>query len=87
MKEIKTENGIPMPEFKHEGRGRKAKYPFKDLVRVGMSFFVPMVEPRKLFNVRCFWQKKLAGCGMPWKFKMKITSKDGVKGTRVWRVE
>jgi hypothetical protein len=76
---------IPAPKK----RGRKAKYPVRDLVEVGMNFFVPGKTALSHGHaLASYWNDyKQWPPGNAPRFKAYDDEKDGVKGYRLWRVE
>ena len=83
-KHITVDSNIPMSGLKN----RRAKYPYRDCVTVGMSFFVPNGKATSQGPINTYWSKKLK-CqfstrstqnGKPW-------TKDGVVGIRVFRTQ
>lgn len=75
MTEFKIDKGIPIPETT-----TGTKYPFSAMA-VGDSFFAPGRTSRQLQNVTSTYRKR----GM--KFKAVQQEENGVKGTRIWRIE
>lgn len=80
--EILVEAKAPIPEFIKK-RGRDPKYPFRKCSEVGMSFFVP-AKTKKTFGHNVSRYNDVLS---PWKFEYEITSNNGVRGVRIWRVK
>ncbi len=76
---IKIDKGIEIPP---ENRGRKAKYPFRDM-EVGDSFFIPKKECASSGALQARGIKVL-GTGTT--TVRKVTEK-GVYGFRIWRIK
>jgi len=75
MSEYKIDKGIPVPE--PNVRGRTSKYPFRQM-EVGDSVFIPRMASTI---------SGLLSQAKPMKFTTRTATEDGIKGTRVWRVE
>lgn len=82
------EDGVPLlPDARGRalGGGSSALYPW-DTMKVGQSFFVPETKAKQI---------GLSSCASTWscrhggkvKFATRKCEKDGVPGTRVWRIE
>jgi hypothetical protein len=73
---IEIETGIPLPD-----KYVRWKYPF-DKLDVGHSFFVPNKDTSQM-SALCKRAAKRLGA----RFATAMAEKDGVSGTRVWRME
>jgi len=77
---IKIDKDVPLFSPRSRG-GKTAKYPFRSMV-VGDSFFVGNV------NTRVFGPYvHTVGVRMGASFTARVTTEDGVKGMRVWRIK
>lgn len=77
----KIDKNVPVPA---ELRGRKAKYPFKEM-EVGDSFFIPKTETARTTLYNASATPRLVKLGF--KFTMQTKTENGVEGFRVWRVK
>jgi len=77
---IKIDKDVPIFNRGQRG-GRAAKYPFRSMV-VGDSFFVGNVNPRTFGPY-----VHTVGVRLGASFRARVTTEDGVKGMRVWRIE
>jgi len=90
MTETDIDMDVEMPDFSKERRGRKPKWPFRECVEVGTSFFVAGYTASTMGSEVIYWNKKLA----PWRFKGSSYDEDGIRwhkgkvaGMRVFRTK
>lgn len=79
MTDIKIDTDVPFPE--ERGGTAPALYPFEKM-EVGHSFFAPGKKRSQMDNAAGHWRKKKG-----WRFMIRETEENGIKGARVWRKE
>lgn len=73
---FKIDKGVPLPETYQRG-----KYPFREM-GVGDSFFVAAAKRSQITSTVSY-----AGRRQGKRFITRAVIENGVKGTRVWRIE
>jgi len=91
---LPVERQKPLPEFIPHRSPRRNKYPWLEMTKVGMSFFVPRTTSTKF---RCniqYWNNKMKQGKYRNRFKTQMfedngkrVTKNGVRGIRVWRIK
>jgi hypothetical protein len=80
--EFVIDTSVPVP--KKEGPGRRCKYPFRKLTKVGNSFFIPLqVAPKSLQVNLNHWKKAYPHRN----FIQRVVTEHGAEGIRVWRTK
>ena len=74
------EEGVVMPRALRGSR--TMKYPWKEML-VDQSFFVPQTNSKNVYASINHANKSYA----PRKYTGRAAEKDGIRGTRIWRVE
>jgi len=79
---FKITKDIPMPPSVKAGR--KSKYPFRSLTKVGQSFFIPLTAaPKGLQLNTTYWSMVYPDRD----FAQRVVTEGGVEGIRVWRTK
>lgn len=80
MNEDKVDRSIPIPK---NGKGRKQKYDFSNMTRVGDSRWFPLTCQNliTIFKGWCGRNKK------KWMGRTAKEEKNGVPGARIWRIK